>query len=112
MPGKVAPGTVSNETICHTDLLATVAAVVGAELSADEGPDSYSILPVLLGEEIDGALREATVHHSSRGLFAIRQGRWKLIEGRGAASVALEVVDEIFVGAFIGDQIMRVPRPD
>ena len=36
----------------------------------------------------------------------------KLIEGRGAASVALEVVDEIFVGAFIGDQIMRVPRPD
>jgi hypothetical protein len=36
----------------------------------------------------------------------------KLIEGRGAASVALEVADEIFVGAFIGDQIMRVPRPD
>jgi hypothetical protein len=36
----------------------------------------------------------------------------KIIEGRGAASVALEVGDDIFVGAFVGDQIMRVRRPD
>lgn len=36
----------------------------------------------------------------------------KIIEGRGAASVALEVGDEIFVGAFVGDQIMRLPKPD
>jgi sugar lactone lactonase YvrE len=36
----------------------------------------------------------------------------KIVEGRGAASVALEVGDEIFVGAFVGDQIMRVRRPD
>ncbi|MFP6654534.1 MAG: hypothetical protein VCB25_02830 [Myxococcota bacterium] len=32
----------------------------------------------------------------------------KLFEGRGAASVALEVGDEIFVGFFIGDQIERL----
>jgi hypothetical protein len=36
----------------------------------------------------------------------------KLIEGRGAVSVALEVGDEFFVGSFVGDQIMRVSRPD
>jgi len=36
----------------------------------------------------------------------------KIIEGRGAVSVALEVGDEIFVGSFFGDQIMRVPGPD
>jgi hypothetical protein len=36
----------------------------------------------------------------------------KITEGRGAASVALEVADEIYVGAFVGDQIVRIPdRP-
>jgi SMP-30/Gluconolactonase/LRE-like region len=34
-----------------------------------------------------------------------------LFTGVGAASVALEVGDEIFVGAFSGDQIERVARP-
>ena len=83
-PGKVAPGSTSDETMCHTDLLRTCAAVVGAELAQGDGPDSYDFLPVLLGERLEGPLREATVHHSSRGLFAIRQGRWKLIVGRGS----------------------------
>lgn len=36
----------------------------------------------------------------------------KIFEGRGAVSVALEVDDEYFVGSFVGDQIMRVPRSD
>jgi hypothetical protein len=34
----------------------------------------------------------------------------KLFEGRGAASVALEVGNEIFVGFFVGDQIERVEQ--
>jgi hypothetical protein len=29
-------------------------------------------------------MREATVHHSGNGLFAIRQGPWKLITGLGS----------------------------
>ncbi len=35
-----------------------------------------------------------------------------LFEGEGAASVALEVGDQIFVGTFSGDRIERVRRPD
>ena len=40
--------------------------------------DSYSLLPALLGES-NQPLREATVHHSVNGSFAIRKGSWKLI---------------------------------
>ena len=29
-------------------------------------------------------MREATVHHSLNGTFAIRQGNWKLVLGRGS----------------------------
>jgi len=35
-----------------------------------------------------------------------------LFTGEGAASVALEVGDEIYVGTFSGDQIERVAKPD
>ena len=79
-PGKVPAGAVSDETISHVDLLATVAAIVGATLPADAGEDSVDILPALLGRPRDRPLREATVHHAASGKFAIRKGDWVLID--------------------------------
>lgn len=79
-PGKVRRGAVSDEVICHVDLLATVAALLGAKLPEDAGEDSYNLLPVLCGEKHDGPIRAATVHHSAKGHFAIRQGDWVLID--------------------------------
>ncbi len=83
-PGRIAAVSSSDETLSHTDLLATVADIVGATLPPEAGEDSYSLLPVLLGEPLDAPLREATVHHSLHGLFSIRQGPWKLILGLGS----------------------------
>lgn len=80
-PGHVAPGTTCNETVCHTDLMPTCAAILHHQLPADAAEDGYTILPALLGETYQKPLREATVHHSVNGMFAIRQGEWKLIEG-------------------------------
>jgi len=76
-PAKVKPASRSDQTICHTDLLATCAAIVGAPLPDDAGEDSVSLLPALLGQA-EAPLREAVVHHSVNGSFAIRQGKWKL----------------------------------
>lgn len=76
-PGQVKPGTSSDQTICLTDLMATCAAILGTKLPDTAGEDSVSILPALLGEA-NGPLREAVVHHSINGSFAIRQGQWKL----------------------------------
>ncbi len=76
-PGKVKPGVRSDQPICLTDLLATCADIVGAKLPDNAGEDSVSILPALLGKDT-GPLREAVVHHSIGGFFAIRQGPWKL----------------------------------
>jgi arylsulfatase A len=79
-PGHIRPGTVSNETICLTDLMATAAAVSGAKVPESAGEDSYNILPALLGQKLKRPIREATVLHSSRGDFAIRQGDWVFID--------------------------------
>ncbi len=84
-PGKIKTGTTSDEVVCLTDLMGTCAAIVGTELPKDAGQDSYNILPALLGKKLDKPIREAIVHHSGAGVFAIRQGEWKLIlESKGA----------------------------
>lgn len=79
-PGKIKAGAVSEETICHVDFMATVAAILGHKLPENAAEDSFNILPVLLGKESDLPVREATIHHSARGKFAIRKGDWVLID--------------------------------
>ncbi|HVJ85130.1 MAG TPA: arylsulfatase [Caulifigura sp.] len=76
-PGRVAAGSKLDQLICHSDLMATCAEMLGATLPPNAGEDSVSILPVLLGKAT-GPVHEAVVHHSISGRFAIRQGPWKL----------------------------------
>jgi arylsulfatase A-like enzyme len=83
-PGKVPSDATNEETICSIDLMATCAALIDKELPKDAGGDSCDILPALLGKRSESPLREATIHHSIQGMFAIRQGKWKLILGKGS----------------------------
>ena len=76
-PAKVKAGSRSDQIICTTDLLTTCADIVGADYPDNAGEDSVSILPALTGED-EAPLREAIVHHSINGSFAIRKGDWKL----------------------------------
>lgn len=79
-PGHIPAGTTSGETICLTDFMATIAALLDIPLGPDAAEDSCNILPALLGEKTDRPLREATVHCSYKGRFAIRKGNWVLID--------------------------------
>ncbi len=76
-PGRVKAGGVSDQLICLNDLLATCAEILGVSLPDNAGEDSVSVLPALEGRD-KNPLREALVHHSINGSFAIRQGNWKL----------------------------------
>ena len=77
-PGKIKAGSVNHDVICLNDLMATAAELVDAKLPDNAAEDSLSILPALLGTA-KGPVREATVHQSSTGDLAIRQGIWKVI---------------------------------
>ncbi len=79
-PDHVPTNAVSEEIICHVDLLATCAALLGEKLPANAGEDSYDIMPALLSPKLRKPIREATVLHSSKGPLAIRQGDWVLID--------------------------------
>lgn len=77
-PAQVKAGSVCSETVCLSDLMRTVADIIGYELPDNAAEDSVSNLPVWRGEALSAPLREAVVHHSFDGSFSIRQGKWKL----------------------------------
>ncbi len=79
-PGKIQPGT-SDELVCLVDTLATCAALTGQSLPAQAGPDSFNLLPVLLGQKRDKPVRDTLVEHSRR--MGVRQGQWKLVSTLG-----------------------------
>ena len=83
-PGVIKPGRVSDDIICHNNLIATCAEILDAKLPEDAGVDSFSILPVLRGEETDSPTHPFVIHHSIRGRFAIRRGDWKFIAAKGS----------------------------
>lgn len=84
-PGKVKPGSVSHQTICFTDMLATFAAVLGVDLPENAGPDSFNLLPVLLGRQAeDDPIRGPVVIPSANGTMSIQSGPWKLITALGS----------------------------
>jgi arylsulfatase A-like enzyme len=84
-PGVVKAGSVTAQTICFTDLMATFAAVTGAALPAAAGPDSFDISPVLRGAQPeDRAVRGPIVMQAGGGLTLVRDGDWKLIAGLGS----------------------------
>ena len=46
-PGQIPTASTSAQTICLTDLLATIASIVGTKLSDNASEDSFDILPAL-----------------------------------------------------------------
>jgi len=81
-PGKVPAGSTAPQMVSIVDILATTAEIVGTPLPTKEvgAEDSRSFLPVLTGAA-DAKGREDMIIHSADGVFAVRKGRWKWIEG-------------------------------
>ena len=80
-PGHIQAGATTDHLIGLTDVLATIAGLVGAPLPEGAGPDSVNQLPALLQQKDELVERPALVTCSNWGFCAIRQGKWKAIFG-------------------------------
>ena len=78
-PGVAPAGQTSRRLIGTTDILATLAEIVGVPLPAGAGEDSLSFAAALRDPEHAPARDAGFVMHSIQGAFAIRQGRHKLL---------------------------------
>lgn len=81
--GNIAGGTVNPNLISFTDMLATFAELTQTSVPSEYAHNSISILPLLL-DAAHAATRTNFVMRSSRGVYAIRQGDWKLVQAKGS----------------------------
>ena len=77
--GKIKPGSRSDQIVSITDIFATCAEIIGRSLPEDAPGDSVSFLNCLLGKQV-GPFRVASVQQSGKKSFALRKGKWKLID--------------------------------
>lgn len=84
-PGRVKAGSTSDQLISLTDMMATAAAITGAELPRDAAEDSFSLLPAFEGQAT-APIRPylLTQAFGGAGTLAIRRGIWKYIDHRGS----------------------------
>lgn len=83
-PKTIKAGRKIDIPVCQSDYLATIADIIGVEIPDHAGEDSYTLYPTLTDENFDENLRGAVIHHSIKGYFAIRDGKWKLNMLRGS----------------------------
>jgi len=83
-PGHVPAGSTCDQVVCLVDWFATCRSLAGIEAGESGGEDSVDLSLALKGVPMLKPLRDATIHHSMDGMFSIRSGHWKLIEGRGS----------------------------
>lgn len=79
-PSKIKAGTESSALISQVDMSATFAALIGVPLPDDAAPDSFNVLPALLGES--PTARDHSIFHvgGTKGPLTLRMGTWKFME--------------------------------
>jgi arylsulfatase len=116
-PGKIKPGTVSNELIGHHDWLPTILAMAGDENVVEKCRkgysvankaykvhlDGYNLVPYLTGQASKSP-REAFLYcNDDQQLVALRYDNWKLVFSEQRAAGTLRVWAEPFT-------TLRVPK--
>lgn len=84
-PGRVKAGSTSDQPVCLTDVMATLAAITGFELPRDAAEDSFDLLPVLEGKST-APIRPYLLTQAFAGAktLSIRRGDWKYLDHRGS----------------------------
>ncbi len=82
-----------NHLVSLKDFFATFSDLAGLEMDDDMGEDSFSLLHVLNGNS-QKPVRPTMTHHSSSGMYSIRSGEWKFIDGLGSGGFTVPSVVE------------------
>jgi arylsulfatase A len=94
-PGKVKPNSTTDQMTNLTDIMATCAAAIDAELPENAAEDSFNMLPVLLGKQGDESVRPYNLHQTISLALSIRQGKWKLLDHKGSGGNRYEGNDKL-----------------
>ncbi len=106
-PGRIPAGSTSEQTLSLTDIMATLAAIVGYELPNDAAEDSYDFSSLFSGRDDGGPIREYTLHQTNRLRLAIRMGDWKYLDHKGSGGN--DYTHPQLVGFALKDSTLEAP---
>ncbi|MFK7846687.1 MAG: arylsulfatase [Rhodothermales bacterium] len=93
-PNRIPAGNTADQLVSQTDLMSSIAALLDIPIEAGAAVDGFDMSSILLGSQSESPIREAIVHHSLDGTFAIRQGNWKLILGKDSGGFSKNLASE------------------
>ncbi|WP_404309598.1 arylsulfatase [Neorhodopirellula lusitana] len=116
-PGKIKPGSISNEIVSHLDWLPTFLAMAGEPDVKEKllkghkaigrdykvHLDGYNLLPYLTGEEEEGPRESFLYANDDQQLTGLRYDNWKFVFLEQRAQGTLQIWAEPFVN-------LRVPK--
>ena len=84
-PDKVAPNSTTKQTTSLGDIFMTTAEILGVKVPDGAAEDSFSFLPVLMGND-DEPIRPYLLQQAFSGAknLAIRRGQWKYLAHKGS----------------------------
>ena len=84
-PGKIKAGSTSKQIVSLTDVIATVAEIVGYELPHESAEDSFSFAKVLTGEQPESQpFKKYQLQQAWQTAKSIRKGKWKYMDHKGS----------------------------
>jgi arylsulfatase A-like enzyme len=102
-PGRIRPG-VSDALFCQVDLLASFASLARRPMTGDAAPDSFNMLPVLLGQSKSG--RQHLVEQANQ--LALREGKWKFVESGELYNLAVDPAEAKDVASEYPDRMRQM----
>lgn len=79
-PGVTKAGVVCDALVSQIDFMGTLAAALDYELPDNAAEDSHDLLPLLKGEV--QSVRSTHIHNTQADQYAIRDGKWLLIDAQ------------------------------
>ena len=83
-PGKIEPGTISDQLLSLTDIMPTCADLVGQELPPTAAEDGFNMMPAFLNPNLKEMIRPHILQQTIKLELAIRKGNWKYLDHQGS----------------------------
>lgn len=83
-PQNTAQNKIAGQMVCFNDLVATFATITGQKLPSDLAQESFEFSPLFGTSNYTKPIRLSLIHHSVSGIFSIRRGHRKYVEGAGS----------------------------
>ena len=84
LPGRVEPGSETDELVVGMDLFTTIAAYTGAEVPMDRPIDGIDVSPALSGRKLPSRALVWALESDAPLAFAVRRDHWKLLLDKSA----------------------------